>query len=409
MGERSNRAVGGLAVFVHRNTGGSAMYQRAISGKATLALLAAWGLLSSCGGPGVGDSEAGESSTGVVTLASVSQLPVCTPAFRGVVYYTQDTGNFFYCTGSGMQWVDLHGQDGTSCTVGDNGDGTSTISCEDGTSVTVSDGADGARGVDGAPGADGADGQPGADGAEGPAGTSCTVTDHGDGTSTISCEDGTIATISDGQDGADGTPGADGAPGADGSDGSSCGVTDNGDGTKTIACDDGTSVTVSDGQDGADGEPGADGAEGPAGTSCSVTDNEDGTAKISCEDGTTATVSDGQDGADGASGISCWDLNGNGVCDLPSEDANGNGTCNALDCQGNDGADSAGVPLRRVHAFCGGTEDDFTLSATCFSLPCFVGTSQVFFFSCAGACYSSQVTPATCTNPIVGYMLDPGS
>jgi OmcA/MtrC family decaheme c-type cytochrome len=97
------------------------------------------------------------------------------------------------------------GEDGTSCTVTDNGDGTSTISCTDGTSTTVGNGEDG---------------------------LSCTVTDNGDGTSTIACEDGTTVTISDGQSGG------------------SCTIVDNGDGTRTITCDDGTTVVISDGEDG---------------------------------------------------------------------------------------------------------------------------------------------------------------
>src|ERR1017187_4214462 len=35
---------------------------------------------------------------------------------------------------------------------------------------------------------------------------------------------------------------------------------------------------------------------------------------------------------------SCWDLNGNGLCDLSTEDKDGNGVCNAADCQGSPGA-----------------------------------------------------------------------
>ncbi len=98
------------------------------------------------------------------------------------------------------------GRDGSSCTVTNNADGSTTIACEDGTTVTI-------------PPPD-----PGNDGA------SCTVTDNGDGTATIACDDGTTVTI----------------PG--GTDGTSCTVVDNGDGTKTITCEDGTVVTVSDGE-----------------------------------------------------------------------------------------------------------------------------------------------------------------
>ncbi len=58
------------------------------------------------------------------------------------------------------------------------------------------------------------------------------------------------------------------------------------------------------GLSGCDGDDGAAGANGAAGT--------DGTA--------------------GADGISCWDLNQNGVGDLPDEDLNGDGVVDALDC-----------------------------------------------------------------------------
>ena len=40
----------------------------------------------------------------------------------------------------------------------------------------------------------------------------------------------------------------------------------------------------------------------------------------------------GQDGAAGADGFSCWDLNQNGVGDLPGEDINGDGVVDVLDC-----------------------------------------------------------------------------
>jgi len=40
----------------------------------------------------------------------------------------------------------------------------------------------------------------------------------------------------------------------------------------------------------------------------------------------------GASGADGADGISCWDLNANGVGDLPAEDINGDGVVDVLDC-----------------------------------------------------------------------------
>ena len=40
----------------------------------------------------------------------------------------------------------------------------------------------------------------------------------------------------------------------------------------------------------------------------------------------------GADGADGADGQSCWDLNDNGVGDMPDEDINGDGAVDVFDC-----------------------------------------------------------------------------
>ncbi len=83
--------------------------------------------------------------------------------------------------------------DSNPCTLLDNGDGTSTLTCGD-IDVTVGGGD-----------------------------RSCSVTDNGDGTSTITCDDGTSTTVG-GDD--------------------SCSIAANGDGTSTITCDDGTSVVV---------------------------------------------------------------------------------------------------------------------------------------------------------------------
>ena len=58
------------------------------------------------------------------------------------------------------------------------------------------------------------------------------------------------------------------------------------------------------GCEGDDGAPGADGAPGTAGL----------------------------DGSDGSDGFSCWDLNENGVGDIPDEDINGDGVVDVADC-----------------------------------------------------------------------------
>jgi hypothetical protein len=42
---------------------------------------------------------------------------------------------------------------------------------------------------------------------------------------------------------------------------------------------------------------------------------------------------------------SCWDTNGNGVCDLLTEDINGDGKCDALDCQGRQGLQGPAGPM----------------------------------------------------------------
>lgn len=62
------------------------------------------------------------------------------------------------------------GSNGAACTLTDNGDGTSTITCPGGTSITVPTGAKG---------------------------TTCTIQDNPDGTRTIKCSDGTSVVVTD--------------------------------------------------------------------------------------------------------------------------------------------------------------------------------------------------------------------
>ena len=51
-----------------------------------------------------------------------------------------------------------------------------------------------------------------------------------------------------------------------------------------------------------------------------------------CEGDDGAPGADGTDGIAGADGINCWDLNANGVGDLPDEDVDGNGVVDVRDC-----------------------------------------------------------------------------
>ena len=45
-----------------------------------------------------------------------------------------------------------------------------------------------------------------------------------------------------------------------------------------------------------------------------------------------APGADGSDGINGTDGINCWDINENGVCDIPDEDLNDDGNCTVEDC-----------------------------------------------------------------------------
>ncbi len=51
-----------------------------------------------------------------------------------------------------------------------------------------------------------------------------------------------------------------------------------------------------------------------------------------CEGDDGSDGAAGTSGADGSDGISCWDINQNGVGDLPDEDFNGDGVVDTLDC-----------------------------------------------------------------------------
>jgi len=64
------------------------------------------------------------------------------------------------------------------------------------------------------------------------------------------------------------------------------------------------------------------------------------------------------EGPAGSNGISCWDLNSNGTCDLGEEDKDGNNVCDALDCQGPEGppGPAGGFDLSKIYVrFCENT------------------------------------------------------
>jgi hypothetical protein len=101
------------------------------------------------------------------------------------------------------------------------------------------------------------------------------------------------------------------------------------------------------------GDKGDTGAQGPAGVSCWDL-NGNGVCNLATEDKNNDTVcnvtdckgekgdtgatgaagSQGSIGPAGSNGLNCWDLNGNGVCNLATEDANNDTVCNVTDCRG---------------------------------------------------------------------------
>jgi OmcA/MtrC family decaheme c-type cytochrome len=60
-----------------------------------------------------------------------------------------------------------------------------------------------------------------------------------------------------------------------------------------------------------------------------------------------STGAAGQPGADGSDGTACWDLNANGIGDLPGEDINGDGVVDALDCGA--GADPVAAAIENAN------------------------------------------------------------
>lgn len=62
----------------------------------------------------------------------------------------------------------------------------------------------------------------------------------------------------------------------------------------------------------------------------------------------------GEPGAPGSPGQACWDLNNNGIGDLPEEDTNGDGVVDVNDCRGDDGEDGQDgeTPVAQINETC---------------------------------------------------------
>jgi hypothetical protein len=126
-----------------------------------------------------------------------------------------------------------------------------------------------------------------------------------------------------------------------------------------------TNIQLTPGPQGEPGSAGQDGADGVDGISCWDI-NGDGTCNVDYEDvnsdGLCTPVdcqgpqgepgSVGQDGADGVNGISCWDINGDGACNVDNEDVNADGLCTVADCQGPKGDKGEQGPTGAVVVAC---------------------------------------------------------
>ena len=140
-----------------------------------------------------------------------------------------------------------------------------------------------------------------------------------------------------GQAGSQGDVGPAGATGADGADGISCwDLNANGVGDPATEDRNGDLVVNvldcmgSQGPAGAQGLQGLQGPQGPTGPQ-----GDPGSQGLTGPQGPQGPA--GPAGADGANGLNCWDLNANGVPDMPAEDINGDMTVNVNDCTGAQG------------------------------------------------------------------------
>ncbi len=151
--------------------------------------------------------------------------------------------------------------------------------------------------------------------------------------------------------GPQGASGTNGANGTDGDDGTNCwdlngnGVEDptedlNGDLVVDVL--DCTGLQGPQGEQGPSGPQGAQGDPGPQGPQ--GIQGDPGSQGPQGDTGPQGPPgADGANGSDGADGIACWDLNGNGVGDIPAEDVNGDMVVDVNDCTGLQGPPGPGA------------------------------------------------------------------
>lgn len=190
----------------------------------------------------------------------------------------------------------------------------------------------------------GCEGTAGTNGEQGPAGPAGPAGDAGpEGEPGPQGEPG-----EQGPQGEPGEPGAQGEPGQDGAEGPQGQQGEPG-------------VDGAEGAQGPQGEPGAEGAQGPQGET-----GADGAQGVQGEPG--ADGADGADGANGSNGQACWDLDGNGIGDLPAEDVNGDGAVTVADCRGFD-ADYVPIAPAGVVGFVRDTAGEPVVDATVYLVP----------------------------------------
>ncbi len=146
---------------------------------------------------------------------------------------------------------------------------------------------------------------------------------------------------------------------------------------------------------------GPSGPQGSVGLSCWDT-NENGHCDLPDEDldqdglctnldcrGAIGQGERGDLGPPGPHGTHCWDTNEDGACTLPDEDRNGDGKCNALDCKGQCPTDCRRSPGKRglscwdlnQNGECDPDEEDQNGDGLCDALDC-LGVPGKRGFSC---------------------------
>ena len=153
---------------------------------ALLCMFVSSSLLLSCG-----DSSTTEVTQIVAgdfkTVETKDDLPKCTTDNQGNFAYVSSLSQTFVCAKS--EWMPMAGNLSPSgCSVSENEEGLSTLTCADGSSVVIPKGKDGSNGDNGSAGG-------------------CSVSENEDGSFTLACSDGSSVVIPKGKDGANGENG----------------------------------------------------------------------------------------------------------------------------------------------------------------------------------------------------------